>query len=65
MLSKVFAKMLYFRIDNWIDENRILSDSQAGFRKGYSPIDQIFILMGMIRKKVRRKEERLFVAFLN
>ena len=65
VLSKVFAKILCCRIDNWIDQNRILSDLQAGFRKGYSPIDQIFILLGMIRKQVSRKEGRLFVAFLD
>ena len=37
LLSKVFAKILCRRIDSWIDQNKILSDSQAGFRKGYSP----------------------------
>ena len=65
VLSKVFAKILCCRIDNCIDQNRILSDSPAGFRKCYSPIDQIFILLGMIRKQVRRKEGRLFVVFLD
>ena len=65
VLSKVFAKILCRRIDSWIDQNKILSDSQAGLRKGYSFIGQIFILLGMIRKQVGRKEGRLFVALLD
>ena len=32
LLSKVFAKILCRRIDSWIDQNRTLSDSQAGLK---------------------------------
>ena len=38
---------------------------QARFRENYSTIDQIFILTSLIRKYTRKKEDKLFVAFLD
>lgn len=59
-LSSVLAKLLEHLIKNrleWIVENKgLLADSQYGFRKGYSTMDSISILISDIRIAFSRKE---------
>lgn len=45
----------------WCDENRIIDESQAGFRPGYSTVDNIFNLQAMIQKYTTKKQERFYV----
>lgn len=40
-----------------------MSEAQAGFRKGYSTIDNIFILDTVITKRLSKKRGKLFVDF--
>ena len=42
-LSKVFTKILNTRLSNWVDDNSLRYEEQAGYRKNYRTIDQIFI----------------------
>ena len=41
---RLFSMSLNERLTVFIDSNQIMSESQAGFRKGYSTTDQIFTL---------------------
>ena len=36
------------RLSNFIEENHILNENQARFRKGYSTVDHIFIFTSLI-----------------
>ena len=43
-LGKLFTSVINERLTVFIDSNQIMSEAQAGFRKGYSTTDQIFTL---------------------
>ena len=43
-LRKLFTSVINERLTVFIDSNQIMSEAQAGFRKGYSTTDQIFTL---------------------
>ena len=64
MLSKAFIHILNERLSNWAETNFVLSDSQAGFRRGRSTIDHIFTLHAAIEKHLLRKT-KLYVAFID
>ena len=50
------------RLSSWAELNNIFADEQAGFRKGRSIADQLFILIETIRS---RRPEPTYVAFLD
>ena len=47
----------------WGESNFVLTDAQAGFRKGRSTIDHIFTLHAAIEKQFSNKS-KLYVAFI-
>ena len=63
-LSKIFTGILNKRLNNWVENNNIVSDAQFGFRRGRSTIDAIFVLNAIIQK-VLSKNERLVCAFVD
>ena len=44
-ISKIFNGILTARVQKWAEENNVLDESQAGFRRGFSTIDNIFPYM--------------------
>ena len=48
-ISKIFNGILTARVQKWAEENNVLDESQAGFRRGFSTIDNIFSLHAMIQ----------------
>jgi len=48
--SKLFTKILNDRLVYWAESLHLIPESQAGFRKGYSTIDNIFTLQSMVQK---------------
>ena len=62
-LYKVFMSILQFRLQLWVNNN-IINETQAGFRRGYSTIDNYYILNSLIEiSKYRNKE--LFIFFID
>ena len=41
-LCKIFNGILTKRLQSWCEDNQVIDESQAGFRKNYSTIDNIF-----------------------
>ena len=64
ILSKVFVHVLKSRLTDWADDNKIISEEQAGFRKGYSTIDNVFTLCGIIQRQLERRK-KLYVAYID
>jgi hypothetical protein len=46
--SKLFTNVLNNRLNTFIEQNDIMSEAQAAFRKGYSTIDHLFTLNTLI-----------------
>jgi hypothetical protein len=64
VLSKVFTNILNGRLTKWCEENSVINDVQAGFRRGRSTIDHIFTLNAAVEKHLL-KNTKLYVAFID
>ena len=64
-ICKIFNTILLNRITFWIESNKILNEYQAGFRKNYSTVDNIFNLTNIIdiNKANGKKTYAFFVDF--
>ena len=47
-LGKLFTSILNHRLTEFCEKNLILKEIQAGFRKGYSTLDHIYVLKNVI-----------------
>ena len=61
-LGKLFTSIINDRITKFVENNSILSEVQAGFRKGYSTTEQMFNLKCLIDSIINSKK-KLFCAF--
>ena len=64
-ISKIFNGILTARVQKWAEENNVLDESQAGFRRGFSTIDNIFSLHAMIQKYICRSRGRFYCLFVD
>jgi hypothetical protein len=66
-LSKIFNSIILNRLTFWIEHNKILTEFQAGFRKQYSTVDNIFNLMNIVQLNSlnSKKTFAFFVDFSN
>lgn len=51
---KIFTSILHDRLMVWVEKNAKLSPFQAGFRKGFSTVDQIFTLISLVNWKLEK-----------
>ena len=47
-IYKIFTGLLLNRLNEWVEQHRIINEFQAGFRKGYSTIDNLFNLSSIV-----------------
>ncbi|XP_059221854.1 uncharacterized protein LOC131996302 [Stomoxys calcitrans] len=64
-VAKIFMGVLNERLYNWVEKYGILTEFQAGFRKKYSTVDNIYNLSTVISLKLgeKRKVYAFFVDF--
>ena len=65
VLSKVFTKILNDRLVKWAENHKLQKEEQAGYRKNYSKIDQIFSLQPLCQKYITKKKGRFYVLFID
>ena len=65
ILNKILTGILYDRLYSWAEENSKIDETQAGFRQGYSTIDNIFTLMSMGQKYLSKKGGRFYCLFVD
>ena len=56
-LGKLFTKILNNRLVFWSDTYNIITDTQAGFRKGRSTVDNIFIIQSIIDSSLGKEKK--------
>ena len=56
-------EILTIRLTDWAETNNILDETQAGFRKGYSTINNGFSLLTLIQKYLCRG--RFYCIFID
>ena len=54
-MYKIFSIILNKRLYSWAEENEKLDEAQAGFRAGYSAVDNIFSLSAVCQKYLSKR----------
>ena len=62
--SKIYSSIINDRLREWVEENNIIGEFQAGFRRNYSTIDHMYTLMAFIQKQFSLNR-KLYVAFID
>lgn len=65
IFSKLYISILTTRETFYSEVFHKITESQAGFRAGYSTIDNGFILYSLVRKYLSRKGKKIYVAFVD
>ena len=63
VLNKVFTSILNERIHTWADTNHMTDE--AGFRKGFSTIDNLFCLQSMAQKYLSKQKGRFYCLYVD
>lgn len=64
-IAKILMGIINTRLSNWTEKHKIINEYQAGFRKNYSTIDNIYSLSTIVHLKLneRKKVYAYFVDF--
>ena len=65
VLSKIYNTIINKRLSKFCDENDIIPEAQAGFRKGYSTTDNIFTLQSLVQKYLTKQRGRFYTLFVD
>ena len=63
-LGKLFTAVLSERLTKYSDDFFILNENQCGFRKGYSTLDNVFVLFNFF-EILKNKKNKMFCAFID
>jgi hypothetical protein len=64
-LGKVFSMVLNKRLQDFIDQNHLMVDSQIGFRKKARTSDHLFIIRTLVDKYVKGQRKPLYICFVD
>lgn len=64
-ITKIFTAILNQRLQSWVEERNIITDTQFGFRKGKSCIDAIFLLHSTISLNIRLPKRKVYATFVD
>ena len=64
-MCKIFTNILNLRLIDWCETNDMISESQAGFRRSYSTIDNAFTLQALVQKYLSKKKGRFYCIFID
>ena len=64
-LYKIFSGVINNRLYNWAENNSKIDESQSGFRRGYSAIDNVFCLQAMAQKYISKQGGRFYCLYVD
>lgn len=62
---KVYAAILNKRIKEQIEEQRILSDTRAGFRRGMGINDNVYVLQHVVERELNKRAGKVYALFID
>ena len=65
VFGKIYLSVINRRVTFYVDVYDKISEAQAGFREGYSTIDNAFILSAILQKYLNRKGGKFYVCFVD
>lgn len=60
---KIYATLLTEKLLSEVEDKNIVPDNQAGFRKGRSTVDNIYILNYAVQKEISKEQGKLYALF--
>ena len=63
--GKIYTKILCSRLKKWVSEKNLICENQAGFRAGYSTVDNVFVLRTVIDAALAKRRGHLFCCFVD
>ena len=63
-MGKLFTRIMNTRMTKWVEDNRILNETQFGFRVGKGTRDCLFVLHGLI-EMLFAKGMKLYCCFID
>ncbi len=63
-MGKLFTSILNDRLNQYLEANHLINETQAGFRKEYSTLDHMFLLKCII-DLFKWKKRKLFCLFVD
>ena len=60
----MYSCILNKRLTVWLEDDRLINETQAGFRQGYSTIDQGFTLLALKQKQLLT-HAKVYVTFID
>ena len=64
-INKVFTSAISRRLYKFVENFDILGSEQAGFRKGHSTVDHIFVLYALFEIYVKKRKSNLYCVFVD
>ena len=64
-LGKLFTSVINARLNTYANEVNLISENQTGFRKKYSTLDHIFLLINILEILVKKSSQKLYCAFID
>lgn len=64
-LYKIFSIVMNSRLYAWAENNNKIDESQAGFRRGYSAMDNAFSLQAIVQTYLSRSSGRLYCIYID
>ncbi|CAG7725171.1 unnamed protein product [Allacma fusca] len=61
---KLFTHILEKRLSAWAEENKILPEAQAGFRRGRGCLDHVHTLNAVVQIALNEEKGRLYALFI-
>ena len=63
-MGKLFTRIMNTRMSKWVEDNRVLNETQFGFRVGKGTRDCLFVLHGLIEMLIA-KGMKLYCCFID
>lgn len=63
--DKVAASVMLIRLNKWINSKNILKENQAGFRRNYSTVDNVFNLDFLVRYLWYKGHKKVYCFFID
>lgn len=63
-IGKLFTSIINSRLNNFAEKQDLITNSQTGFRKGFSTADNIFVINSLI-EMMKSKSKKLFCVFVD
>lgn len=64
-LVKVFTQILCLRLMGWAESRGTIPESQAGFRRGRSCLDNLFCLSSILQIRLKAPGSAMYAAFID